>query len=147
MQTSTDAGLDVGLRELASDFVGGFPACAVPWHHNRRSDGGQLRNGARDNGLEQSSGKVKSADEGIDDVDACQLPDMSQDIDDARMAATREHNKSLVLEMADDSLVVPNPGIGCPSTVRPGLLEGEAFLEIRHALDLPSHQDHAVKQE
>ena len=147
MQTSTDAGLDVGLRELASDFVGGFPSCAMPWHHNRRSDGGQLRNGARDNGLEQPSAEVESTDEGVDDVDAGQLPDMSQDVDDTRMAATGEHNKSLVLEMADDSLVVPNPGIGFPSTVCPGLLEGKAFLEIRHALDLPSHQDHAVKQE
>src|SRR5437660_4892767 len=72
---------------------------------------------------------------------------MSQDIDDTRMTATREHNKSLVLEMTDDSLVVPNPGVGFPFTVRPRLLEGKAFLEIRHALDLSGHQDHAVKQE
>jgi hypothetical protein len=60
VQSRTDAGLDVGLRELASDFVDGFPACTVPWHHHRRSDGGQLRNGAWDNGLEQPSGEVVS---------------------------------------------------------------------------------------
>lgn len=77
MQTSADTGLDVGLREMASDFVGGFPAAAVPRHHYRRSDGSQLRNGTRDNSLEQSTSEVESTNKGVDLVDARQLQDIS----------------------------------------------------------------------
>src|SRR5712691_6010943 len=49
--------------------------------------------------------------------------------------------------MADHSLVVPDPSIRLPSTVRSCLLQWKSFLEVGHALNLSCHQHHAIEQE
>src|SRR6266568_5310464 len=49
--------------------------------------------------------------------------------------------------MANHSLVVPDPCIGLPPTVRSCLLQRKSFLEVGHAINLSCHQHHAIEQE
>src|SRR2546428_653728 len=49
--------------------------------------------------------------------------------------------------MANHSLVVPDPCIRLPSTVRSCLLQWKSFLEVGHAINLSCHQHHAIEQQ
>src|SRR6266446_5529551 len=63
------------------------------------------------------------------------------------MTATREDNKTLILYMTYNSLIVPDPGIRFPAMVSARLLYRETFLEVGYALDLPCHQHRTIQQE
>src|SRR5881398_898663 len=90
---------------------------------------------------------MQTAYKGVNFVYTCEALSMLENVDYTCMTTTGEHQKTFILYMADNSLVVPNPGIGFPAIMSAGLLKGEAFLEVGHALDLPGYQYHAVEQE
>ncbi len=72
---------------------------------------------------------------------------MPQDVDDPRVAATRQHDEALVAHVDDHGLIVPDPGVGLPARVAAGELEREALLEVREPIDLARHQHRAVEEQ
>src|SRR5690348_13605738 len=79
--------------------------------------------------------------------DAGQTLRIPKDVYGASVAAAGQDHEPLASDVYNNALVVPNPGVRLPPNVCPSLLQGESFLEIRGALDLPGHQHRSVEKQ
>src|SRR3954453_19564187 len=100
-----------------------------------------------DDRLENAAAQVKTADDRMDGVLARELPDVTQDVDDPRVAAARENDETMAADAGDERLVVENQGVGLPASVPVRLGAGEAALEIGGAVNLTGDEQRPVEQE
>src|SRR5579875_2280597 len=147
VQRGANAGLDIGRGQSASQFVSRAPAGTVPRHNDTGSNRLQFGDGTRDNRLEDGAAEMQAADKGVDGLDAGKPPGMLKNVDDPGVAAAREDHQAAVFEMADNSLIIPDPDIGLPAVVGTRLLQGEAFFKIGDALNLTGHQHGSIEQQ
>src|SRR5262245_24992094 len=126
--------------------MGCLPSGAVCRDNHCRTaffEGGHRR---RNNSLKKRSGEMKSADHGVDGLDAGQSLGMANRIDDSRVPAAREDNESLVFDMQYDRLVVMNEGVRPPLPLQMSVVHGKPLLKRCRALELSRHQYQAAEQ-
>ena len=78
----------------------------------------------------------KPPDDGVDLVLAGQLARVAHDVHDARVPAAGENDEAATAHAHHEGLVVEDQRVGLPVRVAVGLVDGEALLEVRRAVDL-----------
>src|SRR5829696_4984320 len=91
-------------------------------------------------------GEVQTAHEGVHAILTGQPLGVAQYVDRSGVAAARKYDQALALEIHNDRLVIPDPGVRLPAAVRACVIEREALLKIGNALDLAGHQHRAIDQ-
>ena len=86
--------------------------------------------------FEETTAEVQPADQGVDLGHAGEATGVVHDVHRAGVAAAGQHDEAASRDVDDDRLVVPDPRVGFPAVVPPGLLPWQAALEVGHSLRL-----------
>ena len=90
---------------------------------------------------------MHSTDEAVDLLYPCYSLGIAENVDGARMAAAGRHDQSFPVDVENNALIIPRPGIRLPTiVVFLFVLKGESFLVIRDPFNLPRNQS-LVRQE
>jgi hypothetical protein len=90
---------------------------------------------------------VKASENGVDAVLARQLPHVSDDVHDARVAAPGQHDEAPAAHARHEGLVVENQRVRLPPSLAVCLMDREALLELRRPVHLAGHQQGPIEQE
>src|SRR5687768_2078813 len=135
-----------GVGHGAGDLVRGLPAGAVAGNDIGWANAFQGIYRRRDDLLEQPAAQVKATDHGVYFLHARDGLRVADDVDNARMPAPCYYDQPFAFDVHDRALVVHYQGIRLPMVAAPGIMHGEASLELGGARHLTGYEYHIVNQ-
>ena len=116
---------DERLAEAGAHGVLSPPSGAVSRDDHGRCQRVQIIEDLGDEWFEERSVEVKSTHHGVEGALLGQAFGIAADIHDPRVAASRDHQESLVLDVDDEGLVIEHQGVRFPPASDPGFLGGK----------------------
>src|SRR3954470_7661739 len=147
LEPRADAVLDERIGEARRDRMRRPPPGAVRRNEVVRVELAQRDARGLDDRLESGAAQVEAAHDRMEVVLARELPNVTQDVDDPRVAAARQNDEALAADGGHERLVVENQGVGLPGSVPVRLVTWKPALEIGSAVDLTGDEQRPVEQE